>query len=114
MPTDASGGYRMNAQIARSPLGGKKAAAPADPNADPGAAAGQEESVTITKKADGSGYTYSDSQGQTQDVPDFASAMAQAQQCFGEAGDGDQDDQGAAVGADQGGAGAPTGGGMGY
>lgn len=99
MPKDAAGNFRMNAQIARSPVGAKKSAAPAaypntDPNADPNQAQGQEESVTITRKADGT-YSYSDSKGQEQDVPDFQSAMAQAQQCFGESGDGDKDDQGA-------------------
>jgi len=98
MPTDSQGKYRMNAQIARSPLGGKKAAAPsvdADPSADPTTDQGQEESVTITRKADGT-YTYSDSKGQTQDVPDYQSALAMQAQCFGESGDADQDDQGSA------------------
>ena len=97
MPKDSAGNYRMNAQIARSPLGGKKAAAPAaeaDPNADPTQGQGQEESVTITRKADGT-YSYSDSKGQTQDVPDYQSALAMQAQCFGESGEPDTDDQGA-------------------
>ena len=112
MPKDSAGNYRMNAQIARSPLGGKKAAAPADadPSADP--AQGQEESVTITRKADGT-YSYSDSKGQTQDVPDFQSALAMQAQCFGESGEPDQDDQGAqAQPEDQGG--SANAGAMGY
>lgn len=107
MPTDSSGKYRMNSQIARSAIGGKKdpMAAAGDPT-DP--TQGQEQSVTITKKADGT-YSYSDSDGQKQDVPDLQTAMAQAQQCFGD--DGDQDDQAAAGGAS--GAGAMSGAGGG-
>lgn len=104
MPTDSSGKYRMNSQIARSAIGGKKAA-PADPMAatagDPtDQTQGQEQSVTITKKADGT-YSYSDSDGQKQDVPDLQTAMAQAQQCFGDDGSG-QSAQGADMGADDG------------
>lgn len=116
MPTDSSGKYRMNAQIARSPLGGKKAAAAsidqADPNADPNAAQGQEESVTITRKADGT-YSYSDSKGQTQDVPDYQSALAMQAQCFGESGEPDADDQGAQGSPDDQG-GSANAGAMGY
>lgn len=103
MPTDSNGKYRMNSQIARSAIGGKKDAAAdpmaaADPN-DP--TQGQEQSVTITKKADGT-YSYSDSDGQKQDVPDLQTAMAQAQQCFGDEGSG-QSAQGAGdMGADDG------------
>lgn len=113
MPTDAAGNFRMNAQIARSPIGGKKpAAAPAaDPNTAPDDPNGNVQEITITKQPDGSFHT-SEPNGEENDFPDFQAAMGKAAECLGETVEPDQDDQGS--GTDQTGSGGSGTDGMGY
>ena len=99
MPMDASGKYRMNAQIAKSPIGAKKAAPAADPNAaDPDAddPNGNVQSITITANGDGTFHT-SEPNGEENDFQDFQSAMGKAAECLGASAEPDADDQGPGV-----------------
>jgi hypothetical protein len=106
MPIGADGNYRMNAQIARSPIGGKKAssspAAPADPSGDSG---DQVKTITISFDPSQGTFHTSEPDGQEADFPDFASAMQKAGECLGASPEPDADDQG----ADASGGAAPSG-----
>ncbi len=115
MPKDSQGNFRMNAQIARSPIGSKKAAAAptADPNADPGDPNGNVKSITITANPDGTFHT-SEPNGEENDFQDFQSAMGKAQECLGASGEPDQDDQQGAQASPDGQGGSANAGAMGY